>query len=72
MNELSRIIIERYCMSHKSAKSKRLSYLLELSYDMSAVGTDDDAVFLERAIEREKDPKLREALQDLDDFLFGL
>jgi hypothetical protein len=59
-------------MSHKSAKSKRLSYLLELSYDMSAVGTDDDAVFLERAIEREKDPKLREALQDLDDFLFGL
>jgi hypothetical protein len=58
-------------MSHKSAKSKRLSYLLELSYDMSAVGTDDDAVFLERAIEREKDPELREALQDLDDFLFG-
>ena len=38
---------------------------------MSAVGTDDDAIFPERVIERENDPKLREAMRELDDFLFG-
>lgn len=42
-----------------------------MSYDVSAEGTDDDAIFLERAIRREKNEELREALQDLDDFLFG-
>ena len=42
-----------------------------MSYDVSAEGTEDDAIFLERAIHREKDEELREALQDLDDFLFG-
>ena len=30
-----------------------------------------DSIFLKRAIEQEKDPALKEALQDLDDFLFG-
>ena len=71
MNELSRIILEEYCMSHNSAKSRRLQRLVEMSYDLSVVGTDDDAVFLERTIRREKDPELRAALQDLDSFLFG-
>jgi hypothetical protein len=42
-----------------------------MSYDLAAEGTDADSVFLERAIEQEKDPALKEALQDLDDFLFG-
>ena len=71
MNEMSRIVLEEYCMSHSSAKSRRLQSLVEMSYDLSAVGTDDDAVFLERTIQREKDPELRAALQDLDSFLFG-
>ena len=45
--------------------------LVELSYDNAAEGTDNDAIYLERAISREKDPELRKALEDLDDFLFG-
>lgn len=32
--------------------------------------TDGDVVFLEGLIEKEKDPKLKEAIEDLDDFLF--
>ena len=71
MQECSRILIEEYCMKHNSTKSKRLQKLAELSYDLSAEGTDADSLFLERVIEQEKDPALKEALQDLDDFLFG-
>ena len=71
MNEYSRIVIENYCMTHNSAKSRRLQTLVELSYDPAAEGTDNDAIYLERAISREKDPELRKALEDLDDFLFG-
>ena len=58
-------------MTHNSAKSRRLQALVELSYDIAAEGTDNDAIYLERAISREKDPELRKALEDLDDFLFG-
>ena len=71
MNEYSRIVIEDYCMTHNSAKSRRLQALVELSYDPAAEGTDNDAIYLERAISREMDPELRKALEDLDDFLFG-
>ena len=71
MQEISRIRIEEYCSTYNSAKSRRLQELVEMSYDVSAEGTDDDAIFLERAIRREKNEELREALQDLDDFLFG-
>ncbi len=71
MNEYSRILIEEYCMLHNSAKSRRLSRLVEMSYDLSAEGSDDDAVFLEKTIRQEKDDELRQALQDLNDFLFG-
>ena len=48
MQEYSRIPIERYCMEHNSAKSRRLQKLVEMSYDLSAVGTDSDAIFLEK------------------------
>ena len=71
MQEYSRILIEDYCMEHSSAKSKRLQKLVELSYDISAEGTESDSIFLESAIEQEKDPALKDALQDLDEFLFG-
>ena len=71
MDEYSRIVIEKYCMTHNSAKSRRLQALVELSYDLEAEGTDNDAIYLERAISREKDPELRKALEDLDDFMFG-
>ena len=57
-------------MTHKSAKSRRLAKLVEMSYDMGCMPTDSDALFLERCIEDEADPELQGALMDLDDFLF--
>jgi hypothetical protein len=43
-----------------------------MSYDFEAAyPTDDDSIFLEKAIRSEKDEELKEALQDLDSFLFG-
>ena len=32
---------------------------------------DSDAIELEKIIEDERDPELREALEELDEFLFG-
>lgn len=66
-----RILIEEYCMTHNSAKSRRLQKLVKMSYDMYAEGNESDAIFLEKAIDQEMNEELREALQDLDDFLFG-
>lgn len=66
MDEYSRILIERYCMSHNSAKSRRLFELVWLSE-----GTDADAIFLEKAIRNEKDSELKAALEDLDSYIFG-
>ena len=76
MDEYSRIIIERYCQTHKTKKAATLSRLVAMSYDLSAEGTDAegtdyDAIELEKIIAREKNEEMLEALQDLDDFLFG-
>ncbi len=71
MQEYSRILIEEYCMTHNSAKNRRLQKLVKMSYDLYAEGTEGDAIFLEKAIDQELDEELKEALQDLDDFLFG-
>ena len=48
-----------------------LMKLLEKSYDMCVEMTDSEAIFLEKAIDSEKDDDLRDALQELDDFLCG-
>lgn len=71
MQELSRMIIENYCWTHSSAKSKRLQRLVEMSYDFYAEASDADAIFLEKLIDSEKDPDMKEALEDLNDFLFN-
>ena len=42
-----------------------------MSYDLSAEDTDADAIDLESLIQRERNPELKEALIDLDDFLFN-
>lgn len=70
MDEYSRIVIEEYCRNHNSKKSVRLEKLVELSYDVAGEGSDSDALFLERAIASEKDKELKEALMDLDVYLF--
>ena len=71
LKEYSRILIEEYCMNHTSAKSRRLQKLVNRSYDLNAEYTDADGLFMEKIIEQEKDPKLKAAFQDLDDFMFG-
>ena len=72
MREYSRILIEEYCMSHpKTKKSEMLWDLVELSYSLECEPTEEDAIFLEKTIAREKNPELKEALEDLDEFLFG-
>lgn len=71
MREYSRILIERYCRTHKTKKAEILSRLVEMSYDLSAEGTDTDAIDLEILIQRERNPELKDALIDLDDFLFN-
>lgn len=53
MDEYSRILIEEYCMSHNSPKSRRLMRLLNKSYDIESEMTDAEAIFLERAIDSE-------------------
>ena len=70
MNEYSRILIEVYCTEHNSRKSRRLARLVDMSYDIEAVASDSDAIFLEAVIEQEQNPELKAALQDLSDFLF--
>ena len=50
-------------MEHDSAKSRRLEKLERKSYDLSTVGTDSDAIFLEKLIAEEKNPELKEALE---------
>ena len=45
--------------------------LLWEEYDLSAEGSDADACYLESVISRERNPELKRALQDLDDYLFG-
>lgn len=72
MNEYSRIMIEEYCMTHrKTKKSAFLWELLELSYTIECEPEDWEAIQLERYISRERNPELKEALIDLDEFLFG-
>ena len=70
MDELSRTIIEQYCWSHNSKKSRRLAKLVDMSYDPGCMPTDSDALFLEKVIDDEEDPELLRALKDLDDYLF--
>jgi len=69
MDEYSRIIIAEYCRSHRSKKSSQLYELLEFSYYMDDEPTEEDSIFLEKIIKNEKDPILKEALKDLEDFL---
>lgn len=71
MDEYSRIVIENYCNTHKTKKAATLSRLVKMSYDLSAEGSDYDAIELETLISREKNEEMKKALQDLDDFLFG-
>ena len=72
MDEYSRVLIEKYCRKHPKTKKERiLSQLIEMSYDFACEPSDSEAIELEKIIEDEHDPELREALEELDEFLFG-
>ena len=72
MPEYSRILIEEYCMNHpKTKKSKFLWKMVQMSYDIECEAEDWEILYLEQLLSRERNPKLKEALQDLDDFMCG-
>ena len=65
-------MIEKYCREYPETKKARiLSQLIEKSYDFACEPSDSDAIELEKIIEGERDPELRDALEELDEFLFG-
>ena len=58
-------------MTHRNTKkSKFLWDLVDLSYTMECELEEWEALQLERYINQERNPELREALEDLDEFLF--
>ena len=72
MQEWSRIVIEQYCTTHKKTKKSRfLLDLVELSYSMECEPEEWESLQLERYINQERNPELKEALEDLSGFLFG-
>lgn len=52
-------------------KSRFLAYMVDKSYDLSYMPSDDEALLLEYYIEHEKNKELKEALEELDDFMFN-
>ena len=71
MQEYSRILIEEYCMTHiKTKKSKFLWDMVQLSYSMECETEEWEAIQLEKYINAEKNPELKNALIDLNEFLF--
>ena len=72
MPEYSRILIEQYCMRHsQTKKTKFLWDMVQKSYDIEYEPEDCEILYLEQLISRERNSKLKEALQDLDDFMLG-
>ena len=72
MPEYSRILIEEYCMSNsQTKKTKFLWDMVQKSYDIEYEPEDCEILYLEQLISRERNPELKEALQDLDDFMCG-
>ena len=72
MPEYSRILIEQYCMSH--SQTKKIKFLWDMvfkSYDIEYEPEDYEILYLEQLISKERNPELKQALQDLDDFMLG-
>ena len=66
MDEYSRIIIEEYCMNHpKTKKADFLWEMVHMSYDVACESAPWQLMQLSQLISRERNPELREALEDL-------
>ena len=72
MEEYSRIIIEEYCMNHpKTQKADFLWEMVHMSYDIACEPEPWQLMHLSQLISRERNPELRDALEDLDEFMNG-
>ena len=72
MREYSRMLIEKYCTTHRHTKKSAFLWdLLELSYTLESEPEDWEAIQLEKYISQERNPELKDALEDLNEFLFG-
>lgn len=72
MEEMSRIIIKEYCMSHpKTKKAGFLWEMVRLSYDVENIAEPWQLEHLDQLILRERNSQLREALEDLDEYMNG-
>lgn len=59
-------------MSH--SKTKKTTFLWDMvhkSYDIEYEPEDCEILYLEQLISKERNPELKKALQDLDDFMCG-
>lgn len=59
-----------YCYTHKTKKAEALKYFLRMADDLGYEGSDEEALYLEHLINAERNPKMKEALQELDKWLF--
>lgn len=72
MEEYSRIIIEEYCINHpKTKKAEFLWEMVHLSYDVACEPETWQLMQLSQLLSREKNAELRQALEDLDEFMNG-
>ena len=68
MDTYSQIVIENYCMTHKTKKATFLRKMLKYAENME-MPDDAEMMRLAKYIEQESDEELHEALEDLDTYL---
>ena len=68
MDTYSQIVIENYCMTHKTKKASFFRKMLKYAENMD-MPDDVEMMRLAKYIEQERDEELREALKNLDDYL---
>ncbi len=67
------IIIQKYCLNAKRITPKIRFYLpvCDMAQDVEYVPTDCDIFTLDDYIRKERNPELKEALQEISDYLCG-
>lgn len=71
MQENLRILLKEYCETHNNRRNREIRRIINLSYILSVKPFESDAQLLQNAIEQEKDPQIKAALMDLNEFMFG-
>ena len=72
MDEYTIALIEEYCMKHRDEASGQYVWeLLEMAKEGRGVPEDWETIKLTHIAYWEEEPELKEALDKLDDYLFG-